>query len=186
MKIFWFLAFIVFSAIAFMLHIGGVFDTVALSRNDVGPFFLVYRFERGHYDEMKFVVNDVERYLRSSHSIHSSKGFAIFYDNPGTTVKDNLRSIVGCIVDSMVDVVAPYQTAVYRRTDAVIGAFPIRSFFSYTTGLFKFSSRLDKYVETNKLSVSGPVMEVYDAEKKQIFYIASVGTESPVPPIPGK
>ncbi len=154
---------------------GGVFDEVVMSAGEEGPFCLVYREHTGPYREVKSVVSDVYRYLKDKRSITSSKGFARFLDNPQKVSPQHLRSIAGCITDSLLpDVQLPYKTDIFPRTRAVTGTFPIRTFLSQFTGPLKFYPRLFRFLSQEKLQADGSMMEIYDKAAKKIVYIAPV------------
>ena len=160
----------------------GMFDTCSMTREPRGPFKLIYREYEGSYDGIRFVMNNVFHYVRDTLELAAVNGFAVFYDNPQTDQPDTLRSIAGIIVDSLVPVNTPYKTGQFERTDAVVGQFKIRSFFSYTTGGYKFYEQLQRFIKEKNIEQTGPVMEMYDMVQRSIFFIAPVQrTTSPVP-----
>jgi hypothetical protein len=76
----------------------------------------------------------------------------------------------------------PYKNGIYQKTEALIGTFPIRSFMSYSIGVYKFYPALEKKLVQDKSQQSGPVMEIFDLGKKQITYVAPVNQKvSPAP-----
>jgi hypothetical protein len=153
----------------------GVFDEVVMSVGEQGPFCLVYREHTGPYREVTAVLLDVRRYLKDKRSVTSSKGFARFLDNPQKVSPQHLRSIAGCITDSLLpDVQLPYKTDIFPGTRAVTGAFPVRTFLSQLIGPLKFYPRLFRFLSQEKLQGDGSVMEIYDKAAKKIVYIAPV------------
>ncbi len=169
-------------AMLVVAFIGGIFDSVEFSVQKSGPYNLIYKENRGPYAGIRIILNDVLKYVVDQKKIKVLQGFAIFYDDPAKVPADSLRSIAGVITDSLYDVSAPYKSALFPKTEAVVGVFPIRSFLSYTSGTFKFYPQLQKYVSSKKLTLSGPVLEIYDSAKRRIIYVASVDKEkSPVP-----
>ncbi len=164
----------------------GLFDPIELTREPQGPYALVYREYRGPYNGIRIVMNDVYRYVRDTLQLPTNTGFSVFYDNPQSGATDTLRSIGGIVTDSLVSVRKPYRSGMFDRTDAVVGRFRIRSFFSYTTGAYKFYSELQRFLSEKKIEQTGPVMETYDMVKRTITFIAPVQrTISPVPPFTG-
>jgi len=160
----------------------GMFDKCSITREPRGPYRLIYREYEGSYQGIRFVMNNVFRYVRDTLQLPATSGFAVFYDNPQTDKPDTLRSISGIIVDSLVPVSPPYKTGKFERTDAVVGQFKIRSFFSYTTGGYKFYAELQQFLKEKNIEQTGPVMEIYDMIQRSIFFIAPVQrTTSPVP-----
>jgi hypothetical protein len=160
----------------------GMFDKCSMTREPRGPFKLIYREYEGSYEGIRFVMNSVYRYVRDSLKLATTTGFAVFYDNPQTDNPDTLRSISGIITDSLVPVKLPYKTGHFERTDAVVGQFRIRSFFSYATGGYKFYAQLQNFLKEKNIEQTGPVMEMYDMAERSIYFIAPVQrTTSPVP-----
>jgi hypothetical protein len=167
-------------------YYAGVFDAVELTRESCGPFYLIYREYRGPYQGIRFVMNNVYQYVRDSLHLQTNTGFAVFYDNPGKSDPDSLRSISGIICDSLHSVQPPYRNSVFERTDAVVGEYNLRSFFSYMTGSYKFYPQLHRYIAKKKIKQTGPVIEIYDLAKRSILFIAPVQrSTSPVPPFIG-
>ncbi len=183
MKIFAIIAAAVTLLMLLVAFIGGVFDQVTFSIQETGPYNLIYKEHKGPYTGIRLVLNDVFKYVVKQKKVRIKQGFAIFYDDPAKVPSDSLRSIGGVITDSLPEVSAPYKTALFPKTKAVVGVFPIRSFLSYTSGTIKFYPQLQNYLSENKLQSSGPVMEIYDSPARTITYVAPVnGGSSQVPP----
>jgi hypothetical protein len=182
LRIFWIISIVSISAIIVLSFFSGLFDGVKITNQTVGPYYLVYRTHKGSYSGIQFVMGDVYRYMREKKSISPQKGFAIYYDDPAKIQPDSLRSIAGVITDSSENVESPYKSGVFQKTEALIGTFPIRSFMSYSIGVYKFYPALEKKVAKDKCHLSGPVIEIYDLEAKKITYIAPVNQmTSPAP-----
>lgn len=180
------IAVCVTAAITGVAWYAGMFDRMEMTREPRGPFNLVYREYRGPYKGIRFIMNNVYLYVRDSLRLQTDRGFAAFYDNPQTADPDSLRSISGIIVDSVVAVSTPYKSGVFDRTDAVVGQFRLRSFFSYTTGGQKFYASLQQYLAEKKIEQTGPVIELYDMAERIIYFVAPVQrTTSPLPEFTG-
>ncbi|NLE00600.1 MAG: hypothetical protein GX640_12075, partial [Fibrobacter sp.] len=120
-------------------YMAGIFDTVTFTHTEVGPYNLIYREHRGQYAGIRFLMNDVFKHVISSQKkVKIQYGFAIFYDDPSKVPQDSLRCITGVITDSIVQTTKPYKSATFKRTDALITEFPVRSPLSYTTGYYKY------------------------------------------------
>ncbi len=180
MKIFAIIASVVTGLMLLVAFIGGVFDSVTFFIREAGPYNLVYKEHRGTYSGIRITLNDVFKYVVKQNKERIKQGFAIFYDDPATVSSDSLRSIAGVITDSLLKVSAPYKSAIYPKTKAVVGEFPIRSFLSYTSGTVKFYPQLQKRLSENQYQLSGPVMEIYDSPRRVITYVAPIG-EGPSP-----
>lgn len=169
-------------ALTVLSFFAGLFDSVKITNQTVGPYHLVYRTHRGSYSKIQFLMGDVYRYIRVKKSVDSQNGFVIYYDNPEKIQIDSLRSITGFITDSSVNVENPYNSGIFQKTEALIGTFPIRSFMSYSIGVYKFYPALEKKLAQVKYQMSGPVMEIFDLKTRQITYVAPVNQKvSPAP-----
>lgn len=165
----------------------GMFDALVLTREPRGPYTLLYREHRGAYEGIRLVINDVYHYSRDTLNTGSKIGFAIFYDKPTDTKNDTLRSIAGVLVDSCTSVRPPYKTGVFEQSDAVVGRYYLRSFFSYTMGGYKFYEKLPRFLTDKNIHQTGPIVELYNSAERTILYIAPVQrTTSPVPPFTKK
>lgn len=164
---------IVITAISFY---AGMFDTMEISYGKVESLPLLYREHRGTYEGIRFIMNDVYRHVRDSLSRSADTGFAVFYDNPVKTPTDSLRSIAGIVSGDTVGVEKPYKAGESLTSEAVVGRFRLRSFFSYMSGSYKFTEQCARYVDQNSLVRNGPVLEMYDMVNRQIIYIAPCGT----------
>lgn len=176
------IAGLIIIALLFTSYVAGVFDTVKLSRETTGPYYLVYKEHRGPYVGIRYILNDVYRFVTDSTKHNVKSGFAIFYDDPSEVAQDSLRSIAGVITDTLVKVSDPYKSGVFEKTEAIVGVFRIRSYFSYVMGTYKFYPALRKYLKKNGLTSSGPVLEIYNSSEKTIKYVGPVNSkESPAP-----
>jgi hypothetical protein len=61
---------------------------------------------------------------------------------------------------------------------ALVGHYPLRSFFSYMSGAAKAYPTLQTLLQARQLELARPVVEVYDLELKQIRYIACLQPRS--------
>lgn len=160
----------------------GIFDSVCFFEETRGPYFLVYKEYKGSYSAVGYRIKDVYQKVKSEKKTDSIKGgFAIFYDNPKDIKSDSLRSICGVFTDSLINVDPPYKTTIYKKTKCIVGKFPLRSFFSYMTGLYKFYPALEKYSKNKSLITAAPVMELIDTKSRSIIYIVSADKKSSVP-----
>jgi hypothetical protein len=172
---------------AAVFYFAGLFDSVTITRETKGPYHIVYREYRGLYRGVPFVVNDVFRYVRDTLHIKSSTPFAVFHDRPGIPDRDSLRSIGGAMVDTIPAVKPELKTGTIGTTDAVVGSYRLRGFFSLAAGSYKFYSALPRYLESHKLQQRGSAMEIYDARHRSMYFIVPI--DSPAVPwsaIPGK
>lgn len=173
---------LVIIATALVSFQAGIFDSVHFFEESRGPYNLVYKEYKGSYSAVGYRIKDVFQYVKTKKGIDAVEGgFAVFYDNPQKTKSDSLRSICGVFTDSLISAEVPYKAAVYGKSYCIVGKFPLRSYFSYMSGINKFYPALEKYVKAKKTTVTGPVMEVIDTKNKAIVYIVSVTNTTSVP-----
>jgi AraC family transcriptional regulator len=164
--------FVIFLGTSFY---AGMFDKLSLEIAEVGPYPIVYREHKGPYDGVRFTLHDVYRYLKTRRMQWTSKGIGIFYDDQQNVKPQDLRSIAGCVTDTLLtNLDTPYKSQVLPKTGAIVGTFRVRSFLSNFTGTEKFYSVKDLFAKENSLQLAGPVIELYDMGARRIYYIAPV------------
>jgi len=105
----------------------------------------------------------------------TTKGIAVFYDNPQTVKAQDLHSIAGCITDTVLtNLDTPYKSQILPKTRAIVGTFHIRSFLSNYTGTQKYYSAKESFARENKVVLAGPVIELFDMAARRVFYIAPI------------
>jgi hypothetical protein len=180
------IAAVVCAATLLVFHFIGMFDGVALSLETRGPYPLIYRDYRGPYPRVPFIVNSVFRYAHDTLRLSAALPFAIYYDPPNLSGGDSLRSIGGVTVDSIPMLPAYLHSGTFGKTEAVVGRFRLRGFFSTAIGSYKFYAELQRYLDGHTLRRNGPAMEFYDAAHHSIYFIAPVGSSAvPAPAFPG-
>jgi hypothetical protein len=173
---------IVILASALLSFQAGVFDRINFVEESRGPYNLVYKKYKGSYSSAGYRIKDVYHYVKTVKKIDAvDGGFTVFYDNPQKTRSDSLRSICGVFTDSLISADAPYKAAVYVKANCIVGKFPLRSYFSYMSGINKLYPALEKYAKIKNTLINGPVMEVIDTKKRSIIYIVSVSDTTSVP-----
>jgi hypothetical protein len=164
--------FIFFLGVSFY---AGMFDKLSLEIAEVGPYPIIYREHKGPYDGVKFALHDVYRHLKTKRMQWTTKGIAVFYDNPQTVKAQDLHSIAGCITDTVLtNLDTPYKSQIMPKTRAIVGTFHIRSFLSNYTGTQKYYSAKESFARENKVVLAGPVIELFDMGARRVFYIAPV------------
>lgn len=161
--------------------LGGEFDSVTITQKNIGPYTAVCRKYQGTYSGFRFLIKNVAEYVRNKTSDSLYRGFAVFYDDPSKKSPDSLRFAAGIILEKKIEVDTPYSSIVIDSVVALVGEFPIRSYFSYVNGFSKFTKELEKYLTQNHIALVKPFLEIYDLKKKRIYYIAPIGDSRPVP-----
>jgi hypothetical protein len=163
---------IVFLALCF---VAGIFDPLTATIGEAGPFCVVYREHTGSYDNVKYSLYDVSKYLKDKRAILPRRGFALLLDDPAVVAKDKLRSESGYMTDTLLtNVSQPYKSGILSKKTGVIATFPLRSFLSPMTGPVKFYPKMAELLTKNNLRATGEIMEIYDMVSKRIVYFAPV------------
>ncbi len=151
----------------------GLFDSVRLEQRPAGPWNTIQRHYTGPYDAIRFAIRTVALYAGQQVGRTPARGFAVFFDEPQEMEAAALRSIAGCIIDSLIaEPDTPFVSVRVAQFPAVVGTFRLRSFFSYMSGVFKFYPALAAYLREEKLELAGPVVEIYDLDRRVIEYVA--------------
>lgn len=160
--------------IAFYGYYGG-FVKISIKESECGGETLVYEDMKGDYSQSGKVSDKVYHTLLEKHNITTYKGFGIYFDNPREVAKEDLRSMVGCILEEEdIDKVELLQADIkirrYPATRYITAEFPMKGFPSVILGIFKVYPALQEYCNANGYSVNTPVMEIWDKPNKKIIY----------------
>jgi len=166
------IAVLVIGILVFLFN-NGLFVRPKIESKVVGPFRLVYNQHIGEYKGTKGVMDKIYEDLLKI-EISTTKGFGIYFDNPQTTPKEELRSYAGCIVEvgdygklSLEN--KPGEVMDFPKQECFVTEFPFKGPFSVLMGIIKVYPELKKYAEGN---MDLPTMEVYDVPNKKIMYVA--------------
>ncbi len=156
----------------------GLFSSVKITEKNTGPYLLVYKKHLGDYKNVGPVMDKLFYDLKDNHAIATTKGFGLYYDNPQDVAKENLRSIVGCIiegksVENLKNISSKYGIKEYPISKSVVAEFPYKGKMSIILGIFKVYPKLSAYFDEYKYA-STPIMELYDQPNEKIEYISSV------------
>lgn len=181
MKIIWIIGIVIILLIGVLtgvLAYYGLFSSVQVTEKNVGPYLLVYTKHIGDYNNVAPVMDKVYYDLKDHYDIETTKGFGLYYDNPQEVAKENLRSIVGCIVEdkTMTDlreVRNKYGVKEYPLSKSVVAEFSHKGYLSIVIGVMKVYPKLNEYIQGHKYD-QNPIMELYDLPNERIEYITSV------------
>ncbi|MDP8217652.1 MAG: GyrI-like domain-containing protein [Candidatus Theseobacter exili] len=180
MKIF--LTFIISAIILVLIALAyyGAFKKIEITEHATGPYLLVYKKHIGDYKNVGPVMDKIYKDLLND-SVVTTRGFGLYYDNPGEVEKDKLRSIVGCIleekdrnkIDNLKD---KYTITEFPVSNSVISQFPFKGKPSIFLGIFKIYPPLSDYLKEHNYA-QGPIMEIYNVPAGKILYIAPVNID---------
>ena len=167
----------IFLILGLFLARNGLFATVEIAEKDAGPYLMVYARHIGDYKNVAPVMDALYHDLKDNFGIATTRGFGLYYDNPQEVAAEELRSIVGCIVDDktieeLTEAGIKYQVAMYPASPSIVAQFPYKSQLSIILGIFKVYPKLDEYL-TQQNAPKVPIIELYDQPNEKIQYIAS-------------
>lgn len=170
-------AAVIILIILILLSRYGLFTSVKITEKSVGPYVLIYSKHIGDYKNVGPVMDKLYNDLNDTYSIETTKGFGLYYDNPREVSKDQLRSIVGCIVegktiDELNHLDGKYGVKEYPVSNSVVVEFPFTGKISIIFGVIKVYPKLSEYI-IEKNYIHPPIMELYDQPNEIIQYIAS-------------
>jgi len=160
----------------------GLFARISIAEKEMGGFWLLYEKHVGDYRDTGQVMDKIYSRLLGEDAIEPSRGFGLYYDDPKKVKKENLRSIVGCILEkqdeSRIDYLKKnYTIKYYPPAKSVVADFPFKGTLSIFMGIFKVYPRLAEYITQHDYP-PGPIMEIYDTPNKKISYVAPFAMES--------
>jgi len=163
--------------IVVILSYYGLFARINIAEKEMGGFWLLYEKHVGDYKEVGQVMDKIYSRLLGEDAIETSRGFGLYYDDPKKVKKENLRSIVGCILDKQhenkIDYLKKnYRIKYYPASKSVVAEIPFKGTISIFIGLFKAYPRLAEYITQHNYP-PGPIMEIYDTPHEKIFYVSS-------------
>lgn len=135
---------------------------------------IVYEKVIGDYKKTSKYTNKIYQELLDKEKIETTRGIAIFYDNPRQTDKNKLRSDVGCILNSpdnatIAKLSASYQVKTLPANSFITTEFPIKGSLSFIIGVIKVYPALTGYCQKQGFKES-PITEIYDTPNKKIIY----------------
>jgi len=174
MKIAYFILIgIVVIVLVILIHLiySGLFSRVIIKEKTSGPYNMFYVEYRGDYSKVGPIHQDVYSYLLEN-GIKTTKGIAIYYDDPKTIPKENLRSDIGSIIDTgdVSKLVGDkYKFKVIPSREVVYSSFPYNTTVSIMLGVFKVYPKMNQYISNKGYTISSSI-EIYDKENKKIYY----------------
>ncbi len=153
----------------------GVFTQVKIEEKMMGPFQMVYKEHKGEYKYTGAIIETVYKNI-GSENMDGSRGFGIYFDDPKTTKKENLRSEAGVILKSQIidSIGIGMKHKEFPLQRCVVTEYPNKNFLSIYTGIAKVYPKLFKYMETKGYKKE-PVMEIY--EEKEIIYVMPINKQ---------
>lgn len=154
-------------------YYGGFYE-IEIKAETVGGETIVYKKVTGDYKQTSSVTNEVYDYLFHHLKIETYKGIGIFYDNPKNVEREELKSEVGCVIETndvnrLEKIHCKYEIKQLLCTQSIVIEFPYKGGFSVLIGLIRVHPKLEKYVKTHNLPDT-PIIEIYDIPNRKIIY----------------
>jgi hypothetical protein len=155
----------------------GVFTTPKVSVQKIGPYTLVYEEYTGPYSGSGPVIGRVYSALKAD-GIETRKGFGIYLNDPKNTTPDQLRSLLGCVLEEKDlgkagQLRKQFKVSRWAAADCLVAEFPIRNNLSYMIGPLKVYPALNKELNARGWKM-GACLELYDMPAKKILFIFQI------------
>lgn len=174
----WYAITLVIQVILFAAFLGymGVFKTLQVTEQELGPYTYVYERFVGPYKDTGPVFKKVEAALKAD-GITPDKAIGIYYDNPEKVAKEKLRSDCGIVLKESDLAKVPalkkkYPVGTLPKKMSMVVEFPMRNMFSYMLGPIKCYPVLTQYAREKGHKI-GVVYELY-LEDKTLFVMEIV------------
>jgi len=159
--------------IAIYAYYGG-FKKVSFQIENQGGETVVCENVIGDYSQAGIITDRIYHTLLNEEKIETSRGYGVFYDNPQTVAKENLRSEVGCIIENadsttLARLAEKYQVKTLPQSDFIVTEFPFKGKLSIFFAIMKVYPALGKFCEEHGY-VDSPITEIYDIPNKKIIY----------------
>jgi len=172
----------IFAALAIYLGQYGLFATVKAGEVEKPAYWLAYKVHKGDYRLSGQVMDEVYNSLLNDHQIETTKGFGLYFDNPQEVSTDQLRSVVGCIIENeqqalQLSLNSDLSVAQFPASKVVQATFPYRGEPSIALGIFKVYPVLMTEIYEKKYDMK-PIMEIYDQPNEVIEYSMSLDIDT--------
>jgi len=163
---------------AIILMRNGLLSGVQITEEELPAMTLVGKPITGDYKQSAIEIEAVQSTLLAS-DITPQHGFGIYYDNPRTTPKNELRSIVGHRLTKSATLPTPLRAYSLPKTQCIVAEFPYKSPLSIALGVVKVYPKLFAALK-EKGHEPMPIIELYEADQGRIRYVAAVGLKPQV------
>ena len=163
---------IVAASAAAWLSYMGFFSKVSVTEKQMGPLTFVYMSYKGDYAKVGPVFETVRGKLAKDFNITNVKGMGIYYSDPKTTKKEDLKSDVGCLLERADalradEIMKKMKVRIMFPKKYCTAEFPMKGQASIILGIIKVYPEITKYMQAKGYRMT-PAMEIY--EKDRIVY----------------
>jgi hypothetical protein len=151
----------------------GGFSKVEVTTAEMPIYFFAYEDYRGDYAETGKVMDKIYEALLED-GIETYKGIGIYYDKPGETEPENLRSRIGCVIeesdiDKAKELADKYNLTYTEPGEAVTSSHPYTTPLSIILGISRVYPAIHGFIKDKDIAPA-EVTEIYDVPNKKIYY----------------
>ncbi|MGA1867451.1 MAG: GyrI-like domain-containing protein [bacterium] len=134
----------------------GAFNDVQLQKDTRGCYHIVFLSHKGPYYLIQEKIQKVESFLRNKR-VKIINPCGIYYDDPSTVPKKQLRSKGGYIVDFKVELQSPFEQEHIPKRDVIMATFKGHP----AVAAFKIYPKINQWMSAHNCEPAGPALEIY-------------------------
>jgi hypothetical protein len=155
----------------------GMFSTLIVTEQSVGPFTYAYEECIGPYHTTTSIFNRVKNFL-SSYKVSAGNYIAVFLDDPAQVLSNKLRSNYGIIIEEydpskLSAIQLQLKVANFEQSPCIVVEFPLKNSLSSMLAPMKVNPVIYKYI-TDKGYEHRESYEIYDLQKKTIIFAVPI------------
>jgi len=139
-----------------ILYYIGFFSSVTISKQEKGPYKIVYLPHTGPYYQTAKTIKKVKDILQTT-AIKAGEPCALYYDNPAKIPQNKLRSKGGVLVKTLASLKPPLQLEEIPPRLVVVGKIKAHPAFAS----IKVYPKLQKWLQRHHLKAGTPSLEIY-------------------------
>ncbi|MDH6355370.1 hypothetical protein M2132_001711 [Dysgonomonas sp. PH5-45] len=166
---------LIFSTLLILWVYFGGFSSVRIKESWVGKEIFIYEDLVGDYTQYGIVNDRLFQELSHNHLVETTKGIAVFYEDPQRVPEHELKSRVGRILpkdikeEVLKQLAGKYKIASLAEGKYLTAEFPYKGRLSQVVGIIRVQSKIWKYCKRHNLKKL-PIIEIYDQKAKTIYY----------------
>lgn len=175
MKILFITFCIILLAVVISMFYMGFFSKVSVSEKKMGPYTYAYVQHTGSYSGVGALMADLYNKMKEA-GFNSVDGIGIYYGDPKTTAKEELKSDVGSIISSEdIEKIEAnkdkFNFATLEEKVYLVAEFPIKNKLSYMVGPMKIYPVFNKFFASQGIVAPSKGIEYYDMLNKKIIFM---------------
>jgi len=169
---------LILCVVAFLLlGWSGLFAKPVAQQKMMGPYNFVYEPFVGDYRKTGKIYEKINAGLKNI-GVNSQIGLGVYYDDPRSVPRENLRSDDGVVIEDkdlakVPEIEKLYKYKVIPQKESIVAELPVKNFLTYMVGPMRAYPVLMKYAQDNNLKME-MAFEVYDMPGKKIYYVMNI------------